>query len=149
MQAKTCEAPTLFSKEPRLKGNRAKGKTYERLVGRRLEQRIAKGEIAGELIKHQWFSYIDSNGHGYCQSDYYIICEGFIVLIECKLTQSDFAGDQMSKLYKPVLEYIYKVPVVCVQVCKALRKNPPNAISDITDLINNPRHGIHTWHYLG
>lgn len=147
--AKITEPPKIYAERPKLKGSRAKGITYERMVGRRLQERINKGEIPAELVSSQWFSFFDSVGPGYCQIDHYLICPGFIILIECKLTQSDSAPDQMDKLYRPILEMIYGVPVVCVQVCKNLRKYPPNAIGDITDLVFKPRRGIHTWHYLG
>lgn len=100
-----------------------------------------------ELIAEQWFSYEDDNGRSICQTDYYLLCDGFILLLECKLTQTDSAIAQMAKLYKPILEHIYEVPVICVQVCKNLRYRPPNAIRDIKQLIDDPRYGIHTWHF--
>lgn len=121
------------------------------MIGRRLSSRIKEGELPAELISGQWFRFEDSRGPGYCQIDHYLICPGFIILIECKLTHTDYALDQMDKLYKIILEHIYQVPVVCVQVCKNLRRdrNPPDLITDISELVFKPRRGLHTWHYIG
>lgn len=147
--AKLTTAPALYAKAPKMKGARAKGRTYERTVGRRLKARIASGEIPAELREGQWFLYTDDNGPGYCQTDYYLLCPGFIILIECKLTQNSSAETQMALLYKPILEMVYKVPVVTLQVCKNLRGHPKLRVMDIMDLVKVPRPGLWTWHYLG
>lgn len=122
--------------------------SYEKLVGKRLKSRFESGELVGHLVEHQWFHFKDANGYGCCQTDYYIICNGFIVLLECKLTQSDYADDQMAKLYKPILEHIYEVPVVCLQVCKNMRRHPERSVRDVKQLMDAPFYGVYTWHYL-
>lgn len=147
--AKKCDPPAMFKKPPKCKGARAKGYTYERTVGRRIKARINAGEINGELICNQWFQFEDANGVGLCQTDYFLICPGFIVLIECKLSQSTYAEDQMTKLYEPILRKVYGLPVICLQVFKNVRGHPHNSVLDIMDLIKYPRTGVFTWHYLG
>lgn len=132
-------------------------------MGRRLKQRIDRVELPTatqvapsplpwdgvELISHQWFSFNDSNGGGCCEADHYLIHpRGFIILLECKLTQTDSAIDQMVKLYVPVLKEIYGMPVIPVQVCKNMRYQPDNLITDIEVLLKEPRMAVWTWHYL-
>ena len=41
-------------------------------------------------------------------------------MIECKLKQKHEAFLQMELLYKPLLEYLYQMPVSCVQAVKYL-----------------------------
>lgn len=133
-------------KPKKLKGARAKGKTYERKVGKKLAYRADKLNI--ELRSQEWIEYEDTNGYGYCQPDYYFICNGFIILAECKLTYTEQAFNQMTQLYMPVLKHIYKVPVIPVQVFKNLRCHLPNMVRDITDIYDKPKHGLWNWHYL-
>lgn len=146
-EARLTEAPSLYSKSPKLKGSRAKGKIYERAIARRLKRLIDEGKIPAELRTNQWFSFEDANGFGYCQTDHYLLLPGFIVLIECKLTQSDQAEDQLDKLYRPILEKIYGVPVVCVHCFKNMRRHPANRIDEIEEIIFKPKRGIWNLHW--
>ena len=90
----------------------------------------------------------DANGIGCCQTDHELHFEDYIILLECKLTQSPLAVPQMTKLYIPVMKEIYDKPIIPVQVCKNLKTNPPNLLADIEVLIEHPRMAIWTWHYL-
>lgn len=137
--------PSLQSKN--LKGSRAKGKTYERKVGKQLRKRADKLKV--DLHPQEWIEYEDANGYGYCQPDYYLVCDGFILLAECKLTQTDSAFNQMTKLYMPVLKYMYDMPIIPIQIFKNIKRHTPNLIKDITELYNKPKHGLWNWHYLG
>jgi len=125
--------------------------TYERTVGKRLQRRIEEGDLEGKLMPAQWFRFEDENGRGYCQTDYYIICAGFIVLLECKLTQTQMAEGQMTELYVPILKHIYECPIICVQVFKNVRHKISNRLSDISILTEEPNHpktGVWNWHYI-
>ena len=101
------------------------------------------------LYSGQWFAFYDDSGPGYCQIDHYILLPGFIILVECKLTQTEKAEYQMEKLYVPILHKVYGVPVISLQICKNVRYHLRNGIQHITDLIKYPRGGVYTWHYLG
>lgn len=146
---KLSEPPSRFKTKPKLKGCRAKGITYEKLVGRRLTRRIENGDFVAELVSGQWFAFEDDFGFGFCQVDYYLICPGFIVLLEAKLTQTQSAEEQLQYLYAPVLRHIYQIPVVMVQVCKNLVQHPKQMLGDISEIINRPQSGIWTWHFIG
>lgn len=137
--------PSLKSKK--LKGARARGKTYERKVGKQLAKRAEK--LSVDLKSQEWLEFTDANGYGYCQPDFYFVCDGFVILVECKLTQTQTAFDQMTKLYMPVLKHIYAMPIIPVQVFKNIKRHTPNLIKDITDLYDEPKHGLWNWHYLG
>lgn len=117
-------------------------------MGRKLQARINKGLLDGELKSGQWYRYEDLNGYGCCQTDHELHLEDYIILLECKLTQSDIAFPQMVKLYVPVLREVYDKPVIPVLACKNMRKAAKNSIKDIEDLVKRPLMKLWTWHYL-
>lgn len=106
---------------PKLKGARAKGKTYERTIYRLLKRAL---DLEADLNYNPWIGFTDSTGTHYCQPDIYIVLPGYVLLLEVKLTQTENAEVQLLDLYAPLLEHIYSRPVVTVQVCKNLRYKP-------------------------
>lgn len=128
--------------EKNAKGSRAKGYTYQRVVGRKLR------DLGLTPLSSQWFSFHDAAGHGYCQIDHLVLFPTGVLLIECKLTQTDSAFLQMSQLYVPILEFIYKRPVITLQACRGLRY-PPQALREPLGLLAQPEFGNFTWHYSG
>ena len=131
-------------KSPKLKGCRAKGKTYERTVARLLARSL---DSSAELFYNQWIAFTDSTGSHYCQPDLYIVLPSYVLLLEVKLTQTESAEGQMSELYKPVLEALYSRPVVMVQICKNLRYPPRAEISALHQACSSTR--FYTYHCLG
>lgn len=123
----------ILPKPKRLRGCRAKGITFERRVEKFLKKKLSQGDLRGQFHPGQWIEFEDSKGLGYAQPDFYIVNSGGVLLLECKLSQTDTAWDQLYGLYKPLLEHIYKVPVVSVQVCKNLRQADPRIISDFKE----------------
>ena len=118
-------------------------------MGRRMSKRVAQGKIEAELKRGQWYGFHDYNGYGYCQTDLELHLDGYIILLEVKLTQTACAVSQLTELYLPVLKALYQVPVIPVQVCRAMREKPENLLRDIEDLIKRPAMLVWTWHYLG
>lgn len=100
--------------------------------------------MKGELHSGTWLYFSDENGPGYAQPDHYVVQDNRVLLIECKLSQTPRAWVQMRKLYKPLLEMYYNLPVLCIQACRNLREDDGNIISSMVDL----RDGL-TWHYIG
>lgn len=134
-----------------LKGSKGAGIRYEKKVVKRIKERCDSpraNDISARVYPGQWISFEDAAGIGYAQPDCYLICLGFILLLECKLTYTDYAWEQLTGLYMPLLKDIYEVPVVPIQVCKNLVNHVPNMIKDIRDLYFKPKHGMWTWHYL-
>ncbi len=79
-------------------------------------------EARGEFFPSQWLQFVDANGPGFAQPDFYFVRPDSVLCIECKLTQHPVAWEQLRGLYAPLLEKLYARPVVCVQVCKNLRQ---------------------------
>jgi hypothetical protein len=131
--------PNHLGKDPRLRGSRAAGVTFERHVGRRLRKEE-------DIISGQWFDFTDENGVGCCQTDHYILREDHIILFECKLTETWVGFSQIDFLYRPVLEHIYSLPVTGVQVCKHLTtRHNPRLIGDWREAAIGRNY---VWHYL-
>jgi len=133
----------------KLKGKRAKGLSYERLVGKTLGRWKDEGSLDCKIHLGRWFYFIDKNGHGWCQPDIYLEFKDCIILIECKLTQTENAFLQMKELYVPVLQKVHGKPVYTVQVCKILRYAPKLRLNCIMEMVDRPRDGEYTWHFLG
>lgn len=118
-------------------------------MGKALKRLIAKHNLPVELVSHQWFEYEDINGYGCCQIDHMLICPGFIILLECKLTYNPGAEGQMYNLYVPVLAEVYGCPVVCVQAFKNVSRQIANRIDNLKALVMQPRNNVvWNWHYL-
>lgn len=96
----------------------------------------------------QWFQFVDINGIGHAQTDFYIVCPRSVLLIECKLSQTQKAFLQMAQLYVPLLEFVYQLPVSTLLACKNLRYRP-EAERTPEELIIHPEIGNFTWHFLG
>src|SRR3982750_976997 len=84
------DPPSMFSKQPKLRGAKGKGLTYERHVGRTLKRWAAAGQLHGDIRLGQWFSFHDENGHGYCQTDILVVTSSLVFILECKLTFTDW-----------------------------------------------------------
>ena len=99
-----------------MRGTKALGRAYEGRVGRYLRGLFGSGVHSGA-----WFEFIDANGPGCCQVDHYIVLEGQILLVECKLSETSRAWGQIGQLYRPVLEQYFALPVTGVQCARHLR----------------------------
>ncbi len=134
--------------KPKRRAHKA-GIAYEKKVGRWLSRMIREGELEGELRLSQWLLFADENGIGWAQPDAYILMEKGILLMECKLTQSDVATPQLLSLYLPLLRKIYNLPILCLQVCHNLRYVPKKLIEGPKELLAVPGPGVFVWHFLG
>lgn len=81
---------------------------------------------------------------GYAQPDAFVLLENKVLLLEAKLTQSDQAEAQCTKLYVPLLERIYGRPVVSAQVFKNIRYETPTMVESLEELTQ--REGHWQWH---
>ena len=126
-----------------------RGIAYEKVVARELRRQQESGSLSGELFISQWILFADSKGTGWAQTDIYIIMEKIILLIECKLTQTDSATPQLLSLYLPLLRKIYNMPIICLQVCKNLRYVPKKFVESPQEFLQFPSPGVSTWHYIG
>ena len=127
-------------KKRRGRGSKAKGHKFEADCRRLLERHWQEADI----MSGQWFKFGDDTGEHWAQPDYYIVLETEILLFECKLTQTSDAWRQLEHLYKPLLEFYYELPVVCVQLCRNLLEDDGTIISRAGDIEDGA-----TWYWLG
>ena len=85
-------------KKPQTAAER-KGYGYENSVTRYFRRLIHEEEIVGALFIGQWILFSDLKGTNWAQPDIYVVMEKSILLVECKLTQSDEATPQLLSLY--------------------------------------------------
>ena len=83
-----------------------RGVAFERRVGKALKRALTSSNLDGELVSEQWFLFADQDGVNWAQTDHYLITEERILLMECKLTQTDSATPQLLSLYLPLLHSI-------------------------------------------
>lgn len=93
------------------------------------------------LFPDQWIAFVDDHGQGFANLDGYVIGADAIVLWECKLTQQPQAFEQMRLRYVPLLEHLYGLPVVTLQVCRNLVERPLHP-ANIADEYYKPRVGL-------
>src|SRR5215469_6653831 len=92
-------------------GAKAAGRRFERSLHRAL-----KGSVHG-----QWFSFEDSSGLGYCQTDLlFSFLPDHMVVVEVKYTLVPGAHSKLANLYVPVVEKALGCPAAGVVVVKNL-----------------------------
>lgn len=87
---------------------KAEGLLFEQLVG----------DVVLELglpnYSRCWFQYQDANGTGWCQVDHGFFKGEIQVLVECKRSYHSYVKRQIFGLYKPVVEFYWKRPALCI-----------------------------------
>ncbi len=115
--ARECQRPAgMPTRRPG--GAAARGLQYEdRLAG-------ALGPAARHGV---WWEYLDLVGHAHCQTDFVLIGQRSVLVLECKLTYKEKAWEQLEELYYPVVGKALGLPVLGVVVAKGLagRDGPP------------------------
>src|SRR5215207_3136698 len=127
-----------FIPASRPRGTKALGLRFERRVGALLKRSFA------DVHSGEWFEYLDARRVGVCQIDHYVVLNSHIILLECKLSESEAAWPQMKNLYAPILERHYGLGVARVQVCRHLRTGRRL----IADLSAARPGGEFLWHLL-
>jgi hypothetical protein len=93
-----------------------------------------------------WYKYKDNAGLGYCQTDFELHLDEYIIVLECKLTQTNKAKLQLLYLYKPILEWFFEKEIILVQVCRTMKTEPDWRLRNLRDLVTRPRNRYWTWH---
>jgi len=111
-----------FAKQP--PSFRAVHRRGTRREGTKYEEAVAAALPAAS--RGVWFKYWDDNGPGYCQPDLILpYHNGRVVILEVKRTDCVGARRQLEKLYKPVVEYVCKVPASGIVVAKYVSSETP------------------------
>jgi hypothetical protein len=144
--ARKCERPRVLPvRRPR--GATGAGLRYERLVGERLRKKFP-----GEALLGQWFQFEDAHGRGYCQADIVVPQAGRVVVLECKLTDTDDGREQLSWLYLPIVAHIWKRPAVGIVVAKYLTDQSVLSalvLSSLSEAMSKANGVIPTLHWIG
>lgn len=138
--------PGCLGVSKRLRGAKAEGRRFENNVVKMLKAWEQVGQLPANLQAGQWFEFEDKHGHGYCQPDILLYDREKIVILECKLTQTDVAFEQMEELYVPVLQRAFGLEVFTVQVCKNLRHANDTMLDCLVEFFCEPRFGRFTYH---
>lgn len=118
-----CEKPpSIPASRPR--GVKRTGITYEKNFGKALSLAFKFDKV----IPGQWFHFSDTNGFGYCQTDWLVICPLEIFIFECKLTDTEKGRSQINRLYRPVVEQVFKLPTRGIVVTRHLTKETELAL---------------------
>ena len=102
----------------RARGAKAAGVRYERL----LAKAVPKAQAG------VWWEFVDSAGHGWCQTDLVLIGRDGALVLEAKYTATDRAWEQLEGLYLPVVSAALGRPCWGVQVCRVLTPEMPGPV---------------------
>lgn len=118
-----CEKPpSIPTSRPR--GVKRTGINYEKNFGKALSGVFPHDR----MMAGQWFHFSDANGFGYCQTDWLVICPLEVLIFECKLTDTEKGRSQINRLYRPVVEAVFKLPVRGIVVTRHLTKETELAL---------------------
>ena len=141
--ARLIERPNCIPKS-RPRGTKALGLRYERSLAKYLP-----GATHG-----QWIEFADRNGPGFCQPDFLLnFRPRCMVVLECKLSWTFDAVEQLDNLYRPVVEKVFGLPAVGVVVTKNLVRFPPgywkvcSTLGAAIEVAEEEKMSI--WHWLG
>lgn len=114
--------PPAFAntRRPRGKGPKGQGLKYEKELGKALGPEWRPGA---------WFHFLDSDGAGYCQTDFLRELEDAVIVLEAKLSWVPEAHTQLELLYRPVVERVFGKPMIGLVVCKRLVPGCTGAIA--------------------
>lgn len=72
-----------------------------------------------------------------------------MILVECKLTGSEYGKLTMDWLYVPLLKHLFgNLPVFCLQVCKNLAPNTPGPFVTGPEQFLDRGYEYATWHWM-
>jgi hypothetical protein len=122
----------------RFRGAKAEGIRYEKLVAK-----------ATNGLHNQWFKFFDENGQGFCCPDVILdLPEGLFVL-ECKLTDTEYAKSQLLGLYLPIVSHVFGQPACGIVVTKHVGRKSYGITDSLADAITLAAKTIPTLHWLG
>lgn len=91
-------------------------------IGRRFEAKVQRALLAAwpSYVVGPWFSFVDAFGKRWCQPDGLLHRGDHILVVEIKSTFSSDAWWQLERLYRPVLEEAFGLPVRLAAVARSI-----------------------------
>lgn len=127
----------------RPRGRKAAGLRYERELAKALPS-----------AKHgQWIRFADRHGLGFAQPDFLIELRDVVVVLETKYTWVAEGHSQIELLYRPLVETIWRKPVIGIVVAKVLTPDCRQLAvwRSLDEALNaglgGERSGV--WHWIG
>lgn len=97
---------------------------------------MSRGKVNDTTLWHDvWIEFEDANGRGCCGPDILLECDDRVLVVECKLTQTDVAEHQIFQLYAPCLRLMWAKPIIGVAIFRNLMRQPKNPVLNIWDLV--------------
>ncbi len=115
LEAKECERPKCIPLG-RPRGAKAEGLRYERALLKAIGP-SARGGC--------WFSFSDSEGQGFCQTDILLLKKDVVYVLECKLSWTEEAEQSLRRLYLPIVQAVFGRPARGIVCCENLRRGMP------------------------
>jgi hypothetical protein len=144
--ARIEELHPILSGKSNKKGLAGKGTRFETKFIKQLKELIMEKGIDCKVGAGVWFKFEDEVKVGFCQVDCLLVFPTYAIILECKLTQTKLAWEQLTKLYHPIVSHILKRPVYTMQVCCNLQVRPNLKVWDLEAFIKNPKEGLWTYH---
>lgn len=110
------------------------GLRYEARFGDHLR---ALGEIP---LSSQWFEFQDLEGPGFCQTDHLIVRPDEVLIFECKRSYRPWVWDQLLRLYRPIVEEVFELPVRVAAACLYLNPEAQGQFRAPLDLFLESEH---------
>lgn len=109
------------------------------------------GQLLPGLRPNQWVQFEDANGPGQCEPDAFLVTPEEVLIFEVKLTACRYGFEQLEGLYAPLLGHLFKRPVRCLQIAKALHPGlqevpQVRALAEFTVSIGPPVGLLHVPH---
>lgn len=127
-----------FRKQGFQSGAQKRGLKYQAKVLRLLESYKTRTGRTETLVGECAFEFYDRGGRGFCYPDILVLAEDRILILECKLTQTDVAELQIFQLYAPVVSLMWSLPIIGVAVYRNCVRQLKNPTLNIWGLIDRP-----------
>jgi hypothetical protein len=114
------------------------GLRYEKRVGKELEHMVKLGRL-GKVEHNPWFTFVDKYGAGQCCPDFLIWDmpgdDGFVIIVEVKLTWIAEAPQKLYDLYQPVVSNALGVNVTSLVICRNTAPMAPQSHFSLREAI--------------
>ena len=124
-------------------GSKELGLRYERSVLKRVK-RWFKGET---VFHNPWIRFHDLHGNGFACPDIVVLESG--IIFECKLSFKESAISQISDLYLPLCEEVFRRKFSRIIICKHWKGKAPEEAFPFLEVLSHPKDvkefGVMVW----